>query len=480
MSLVSCIPLDIIGSIREFVISWSLDTGKLRNELFEDWRNFLNCCKTPFFQEMKKQFAFYNLNQQYSDFYLLYYEIAPLFPVGNPKFDEIRRIVTFFKNSSHQISLCLVVDESLLDKVSVRTFCSVFSSIYGVIISGIEPLPLVRDAILHSLENVFFLLIENWNTDIKAAHLREVQIIRIFDIHSVDISEFRNCQELTLDITLIHSLEPLVNIRRVDLSRCSALTVNEIPLMKNHYLSLGSSFYVSNPANLGSVYELHFSGGSKIRDFSSFSSVTILNLRGTFFIEHGFPTVNKFKHLTIFGKTNISLVGIHKFDEKQKKNMKLTIIGCFPDDKKLLNGIENLEFQRIQSIELDSNISWVRALVLSHCSHNSFSLPSLPYLTHLTLDSCELYFNHTSFPRLAELKIEHFSNGNNIILKNNSLQRLIINEVYGIQFHIHVDLQLIQLSNKSKFASSPIELYLYDVKINEWRIKSNCHTIINR
>jgi hypothetical protein len=58
------LPVDLFSIIRDYVFAFSVNSPS--NKDLDSWRNFLNASKSSFHRELKRRYAYYNLNQRYS------------------------------------------------------------------------------------------------------------------------------------------------------------------------------------------------------------------------------------------------------------------------------------------------------------------------------------------------------------------------------------------------------------------------------
>jgi hypothetical protein len=503
-NLLELLPLSLFPIIREYLLDWSLTKGKLRNDLFISWRNFLNCCSCSFMKEIKEHLIYYNLNDEYSRFYLQY----PLSEGKEPTLGQmispleaISRIKNSISASKFQVSLKFVYhaeEKITFNDNFIEKYSNVFTSIHGLMLPGLTEF---TDSSLKHFENLFLLSLRYCGAITNAYPLRNIKIQDLSGCYILDHhGALENCLEVNLTLNTIKGIENLVKLRKIKkliLSSCyygsssfpeieDPAQMEEPPILdislpfECRYLAFSLRFRVSNLSIFRNVYELSLRGCQYIKDLSAFDHVIILEIRGISGISSPLPQKNCLKSLSLDGN-QLQNVGIELFPENQKKFIQINIYSDLPTSfislhtgLSVLQDVYNVAFHYLLTPGLTipvENIRSVRNLSFYSCSSIIIN-HDLPFLIHLLISESShvLEIDYSLLPSLQELQLDRIINELfRFEINSLSLKRLILNKCHIEELVLHCNGTLEVLGGICSPLKAPFLIHLLgnetDVKL---------------
>jgi hypothetical protein len=518
------LPLALYQFIREFILDFSFVKGCLDKESFISWRNFLNCCNSSNFREIKYYLVYYNLNDVCSRLYVKYYTNPS--PVTT---DVVSTVMRKVFASKHQISLKFlysVGENSRFNDVYIEQYSDAFMSVHGVVFPGLSEL---TSSSCHYFDHYYFLSLRHCDTLRDVSALKNIKILDLSACFGLEnLGMLSNCLEVNLSSTTIkgsENLEKLTKVKKLILSDCVyqesppslVNEVNEVPersiidiscSFQNDYLSFSRRLVVKDPIIFRYVKELSLFNCKNIHDLSIFDQIINLDICGLTQIDIPLPEDNKLKIIKLDG-TVFHSVGIIYFPEKQKEILQVHIYNTFPmlssscssvidsedsfDDH--ISGLSSLidfstdglyciSFHHIQIASPLSSTSFpsIRKVSFTSCIKTAFS-EKIPFLTDLTfINVKELKpIDYSFFPNLINLQFENYIH-DTIRFEINcpSLKRIFIKKCGFRKLDVYCfsNLKILEVRCSLGISLFPIRIYGEKYNIDKLKIDVISHPVI--
>jgi hypothetical protein len=390
------LPLSVFGLIRDFISLSNHVPG--RHDIL-NWIRFCNICNSAALKDVKRNFIFYYLNTDYSLAYMRYFTEKSLCD----DVDSVLCIVNNVSSTRNQITLDL--SECSYEELNDEFFLShlsFFQSLHGLKLPVCLP---ISNKTLDVLKDLYFLHLSFCGIITDLTILKNVKVLCLPGCSSLqNHNALENCLYVFVSNCTISDLSNLTHVKRLCMMSVNYIPT-EIPLMFNRSLSFSAceTLVLTNPSNLGNVYELDLEECVNIQDLSGFHSVVKLNIRGIKNISKGLPSNNKLKVLMVEGVA-VEYLGIHYFSQSQKEMMNLKIYSEVPDVS-YLQGFETVSFCQIEKETVVSGLLFLKNLTLIDCPGINF-VSRLPFVNKLTMERCNTVVDFLTLPVISEFSVE--------------------------------------------------------------------------
>jgi hypothetical protein len=437
------LPLSLFGLVRDYIC---LCNNYTTPNYVVDWIRFCNSCKSSTMKDIKKKFIVYHLNSIHSVAYLRYFTEDSQSTNGI----SVISIINNVSDPRKQITLDFIYSDFVFTDDFFASHASFFRSINGLVL----PLALnISDKALEALMDLDFLSLACCNTISDLSFLKTVKVLSLDSCPSLqNHNSLGNCEDIYVTHCTISDISNLTHVKWLNLQGGNYLS-NDIPLMQNHFLSFcNCNITLSNPSNLGNVYELDLQNCVNIQDFSGFHSVVKLNILGINQVLKGLPVNNKLKRLSIQGKVFQDL-GIQNFPESQKRVLKLYLRADMPVIS-LLQQFQYLIFSETEGEDKEvvvAGLSCLKSLSVFNC-RRIMNVKQLPSLRMLTMRGSDVLIDFLTLPQLTEISAEecYHSGRFPVEIKSTSLRQLRLVNCPLKELHLYCDsLQSLYICNKN-------------------------------
>jgi Leucine-rich repeat (LRR) protein len=444
------LPVSIFGLVSEYFVSITISLTKEQEfQNLENWRYFCNCSQK--LKEVKRYFAFYNLNKVYSCGYITFYD-----DIHGFEYESITRLLNIVANPRTQIILRC---PDLLPNKVLPHYLDQLSTVYGL--HCYTNNLILLESLLQVAHNLCFLDCSGVDfANVELSRFDSSKILRVGRYgYLTDFSVLRNVFELDLSYTSIQDISYLRNVKKLVLAFCYEL-LDVSPLSKVWYLDLSSCPTITDVSMLGNVHTLILTNCRGITDISALGNVQVLSCSGLDIVK----TFSRDNNVKDFTCPSSLIEEVGNFLSKDRKRY-LTVQGFCKDFYPFLKGFRRLHIRHNTILSGVRDFNDLISLKLSWC-HSSARISNLPLLTSLSIEESRIYIDYHTLPKLSNLILKSC----HIPELKSPLQHVTVRNCSHISVDVYTHLQSLRLFSCSDVIvcrNRNILDYFYPGKMND-------------